>query len=403
MPLLPSFVNPSTKLKLLRNNIQTDTAVTNFQSDSKMNAIIAPVADEISDAYRAVRLAFDANSVSSAKREDLDAVAARMGIQRRTSSFASADSSERIVAFYTATTFGAINGGADINLQNVVISTQPIQGAGANSIEYVVGSATLPLGSSLAYVTVRAKYSGGQSNVGKGALVNHDFTGYTDSSAGSLKVVNLHPILNGSYAEDDQQLRFRLSRLNASRKQISDDRIFLNSIGVPGVNDVRVEHAYYGIGTVGVFVLGAENQTNATMVAQVQSQLSNITAPGMQLRATAATEVAVDLEMDVFFNRPVNQNIKDRVSIRVRSYIRNLVRNIGLGGSLDFSSLAVMLRNEFSDIITIGSNGNAFKKVFVRRGVSNGLMSQREKVIASSMSLENYEYANIGLITINFV
>jgi len=233
--------------------------------------------------------------------------------------------------------------------------------------------------------------------------VNHDFSNYVDSSSESLKVVNLHPILNGSYAENDQQLRFRLSRLDASRKQISDDRIFLNSIGVPGVSDVRVEHAYYGIGTVGVFVLGAENQTNATMVAQVQSQLSNIKAPGMELRATAATEVSVDLEMDVFFNRPVNQNIRDRVSIRMRSYIRNLVRNIGLGGLLDFASLATMLRNEFSDIITIGSNGNAFKKIFVRRGASNGLMSQKEKVIASSMSLENYEYANIGLITINFV
>ncbi len=403
MPLLPSFVNPSTKLKLLRNNIQTDTAISNFQSDSKMNAIIAPVSDEISEAYQAARSAFDANSVSSAKRQDLDAVAARMGVQRRVSGFSSASKSERIIAFYTATTFGAINGGADIVLSGVTISTDPIVASGSRSIEYVVDSEILPAGSSMAYVSAKARYAGGQNNVGKGSLVNHDFSNYVDSSSSSLKVVNLHPILNGSYAEEDQQLRFRLSRLNASREQIANDRIFLRSIQVPGVIDIRVQHAHYGIGTVGVFVLGAENQTNASMVSQVQSQLSTITAPGMELVATAATEVSFDIEMDVFFNRPVNQNIKDRVSIRLRSYIRNLMRNITLGGRVDFSSIATSLKTEFSDIVTIGTNGSGFKKVFMRRGMSNGLMSQKEKIIASSVNLENYEYASVGLITINFV
>jgi uncharacterized phage protein gp47/JayE len=403
MPLLPSFVNPSTKLKLLRNNIQTDTAISNFQSDSKMNAMIAPVADEISEAYRAVKSAFDSNSVSSASKKDLDAVAARMGVQRRSSSFSSASKSERIIAFYTATSFGAINGGADIVLSNVSISTDPIVSSGSRSIEYVVDSGILPAASGLAYVSARAKYAGGQNNVGKGSLVNHDFSDYVDFSSGSLRVVNLHPILNGSYEESDQQLRFRLSRLNASREQVANDRIFLRSIEVPGVADVRVGHAYYGIGTVGVFVLGAENQTNASMVDQVQSKLSVIQAPGMQLIATAATEVSFDIEMDVFFNRPVNQNIKDRVSIRLRSYSRNLMRAIGLGGSVSFASLENSLKNEFSDIITIGTNGSGFKKIFMRRGSSNGLMSQKEKVIGSSVNLENYEYASIGLITINFV
>ena len=406
MPLLPSFVNPATKLKELRQNIQTDTNISNFQSDSKMNAIISPLADEISQAYSATRAAFDANSVNYATGRDLDAIARRMGVERRSATFAYASEQTRIVAFYPSSgTFGSINGGADINLSGVTIRTNQIEGGGVVGIQYKVTDKVLPAASSLAYVEVTALYSGAASNVGKGSLIGHDFTNYTGAGNNSLKVINFQPILNGSNLETDDLLKYRLSRLHASRMQIADDRIFLRSIRAPGVVDVRVADSYYGIGTVGVFVLGAENQSTSDMVLQVQQQLNPIVAPGMELIATAATEVAFDIDMDIFFTRPVNQNIKDRVTLRIKQQIREHMRRQGLGATVDLPALASELRTDLSDIIIIGVRNNpakAFNTVDMRRGLSNGVMSEKERLIAQSITLEDYEYPTMGSITLNF-
>lgn len=406
MPLLPSSANPVTKIRLLRQNIQTDTNITNFQTDSKTNAIISPVAQEIANAYNEAREAFSANSVSSATGADLDALALKMGTSRRVATFASASESSRIVAFYAASgTFGGINGGADINLTGTIISTGAVNGADGTVIGYKVTNKVLAAADSLAYVEVVAQYAGAASNVGKGSLTSHNFTGYVNSSANSLKVVNFQPILSGSNQETDNLLRFRLSRLNASRQQIGDDRIFLRALRAPGVVDVRTVHAYYGIGTVGVFVLGAESQTTASMVASVQSQLNQIKAPGMELTATAATQVTFDFDLDVYFTRPVNQNIKDRVSFQIKRFIRNYLRGMGLAGTVDISVLATELRHAVSDVAIIGVRGNsgrAFNSVFMTRGLSNGAMSEKEKFIATSITLSDYEYAASGAITLNF-
>lgn len=409
MAITPSQKNGVTILRDLRDKLTQRTNVNNFDHDSKSRAISDAFTKEMVDVRQQSIQATEANQLSNSTGESLVQFGNSRGVPKRGNTFAAVSEAELSLAFYVESgTFGAINSAASIVVpEGTVVFTSPNNNELGATIRYrTTQSFTLDAAAALHYVSARAETSGDIANVGQGVLRNHEFTGYTDAANNSLKVINFYPILNGRRLEGDDQYRFRISQNYNRLHQNSDARILLTSLEVPGVLQVKPITGFFGIGTVGVVVLGADNQSNQSLVEQVQIRLNRFKGPAGFMQAIPATQSVFDLELEVKTSRAVNQQEQARLRAQIRRATTNYFRSIGLAGMVRFDALAKAIQTSTKGLVRLGAVGTEsklFKKIYVRRGFSNGVYSEREQIIANIHLLEEDEFADLGELDVAFV
>lgn len=410
MALAPDQKNAVQLLRGFRSEIESKTGITNFDSDSKARALMDVFVQDELDTRNGQLTAFYAQQLSNARGADLEQIGAGMGVPKFQFAFATSNSREQNFGFYVESgTFGTINGGADITIpKGTLIQSDPNENELGATITYVVqDDVALLAANALGYVTVRAQVAGVGHNVGAGVMRNHNFTGYVDSAAGSLKIINFYSVLNGREVESDTQYRFRLAKNYDRLASSNDTKVHLTALRVPGVLDVRVLSNYFGVGTAGVLVLGADFQSNAALVRSVQDRLDTVFGPGLKAVATGATSVTLDFELEIAPRRVLTAREKQLLETQVRQSLLNEVRSVGIGGTVTLRGLARSVQERSRGLVRLGNvrgrEGKLFKKVYVSRGFSNGINSERERLIASSLGLKQEEYPDIGTITFTYV
>lgn len=393
--------NPIELLRGFREEFLTRTNLTNFDRLSKVRAQSDAVTDEfLSLREEAIRVN-RGRDLLFAVGKDLDILGERLGLPRLKATFAESPASAQNFAFYVASgTFGDINGGNPISISaGQIVYSDPNQNELGATIQYALTeSVALSASSAITYVAVKATVIGAGSNIGGKVIRSHDFTGYTDSLARSLKVVNFYSVLNGSNDETDDVYRFRLLNFYTSLLQVNEQKIKLIGLEVPGVLNVRVEPGYYGIGTAGALVLGAENQSNNSLVSAVQSKIVQWQMPGSRIVAAGATEVQVDFVIRVKPHKTLTTNEVARVRSELNKAFVSYFKTIGLGGTIDLGSLLKFIQRNIQQFVSINlkDREQTLRKVYVRKGYSGGTTDERSKLIGNTYSLEPNEFAKLG-------
>jgi uncharacterized phage protein gp47/JayE len=409
MAIPPDTKSPNVILRSFKDRIQSRTGVTKFDSDSKVGAILDIVTDELVETRNQSIQAYYNNQLTRANGEFLDRIGRTLGLDRFNATYASSNKNEQNLAFFVESgTFGDINGAAPFVIPaGTIISSVPNQNELNVAVEYeMLESVVIPASGAIAFVSVRSKLSGSQYNVGEGVLSNHNFTDYTLSSSNLLKVVNFYAILNGRDRENDDRYRFRLSKNYDRLISTNDTKIKLSALNVPGVLDVKVVSNYYGIGTVGAIVLGADYSTSNAQLKAVQANLDEMKAPGLKVAAVAATKVSIDIELEIEPTRPLTSLEKQNVRLAVTSAITNQLRSSGIGGIVEISSIVEAIRRNAPVALKVGrkydNSFNVFSKIYLRRGFASGFSSERELLVGNSFSLNEEEFADLGTLTISY-
>ena len=410
MATTPSQKNPAVIAKNFKNKIIQRTNINNFDRDSKVKAITNALQEELIELRNASINSFQAAQLSNSSGEDLIRLAENHGVEILNQSFATVLDVELNQAFYVETgTFGDINSGASITIPaGKVISSLPNNNELGATVRYKLTKAVVaPADASIVYVSARAEISGDISNVGQGVLTQHNVTEYTDSATKALKTINFYPILNGRRAETDSQLKFRVAQNYNRLHQNSSTKILLNSLQVPGVLQVKNIPGYFGIGTVGVVVLGANNQSNPALINQVQARLDKYEGPAGQMIAVPAAETSFILELNIRTIRNLNPNEKARLKSQIKRACINYFRSVGIGGIVRLEELAQAIQTNSAGLISlnvVGDTNKLFKKVYIARGFSNSVYSEREELINTTHVLDADEYADLNnTLTINFI
>lgn len=404
MPVLPSK-NPIELLKNFRDELGTKTGINNFVRASKARAHLDATIEEFLNLREDVARVERGRDPLFATGKDLDILGERIGLPRLKATFASSDSSSQNFAWYVSSgTFGTINSGNPITIPaGEIIYSEPNQNELGVQIKYVLSEAvTLAASASIKYFSVKAVVLGAGSNVGRKVIRTHSFTNYTGSSSAGLKVINFYPVLNGANDETDETYRYRILNFYTSLLQVNEQKIKLLGLEVPGVLNVRVEPAYYGIGTAGALVLGAENQSNSDLVNNVQSKIQQWQMPGSRIVATAATEVSFDFYVKVRPHKTLTTNEVAKLKSELNKIFVNYFKTIGLGGSIDLNNLLKFIQKNIQQfaVVNLKDREQTLRKVFVRKGYSSGATDERSKVISSIYSLDTNEFAKLGTLEI---
>lgn len=409
MAIAPSPKSSTQLLREFKDLISARTGINNFDSDSKTRAIVDAVQSELLEQRQEKLNSFYANQLAHASGRDLEEFGDLFNKPRRDINTASASAEELNLAYYVETgTFGDINSTNPIPLtKGTVIYSDVNENELGSRIDYVLSEDyTLGASETIGYVTASAVNAGAGSNVGRGVLRHHTFTDYTDSGNNTLKVINFFPILNGRDRESEEQYRYRLSRYYAELLQTNNIRIHLTALQVPGVLDTRIIPGYFGIGTSAVIVLGAESQATASLVNSVQARLNALHGPGLKAQAVGATEVALEIEMDVFPGKKISLAEQNRLTTQIRKGLLDYIRSIGIGGTLRLDEMLVNMQLRTQGVVKLGQRGadkRIFRKVYLRRGFANGALSEREELLQSSIVLLEDEYPSLYSLSVNYV
>ena len=407
MAVVPERKNTLVLARDFREKLTQRTGITDFDADSKTDTLVSVFVEQVLNARNEAATAFYANQVSSARGDQLDQLGQDMGLPRFAETYAEIGKRDQNVAFYVSTgNFGGLNGGADIVVPaGTLLFSDTDENNLGSRIEYkTTSSVTLSAARTIAYVGCRATASGSRSNLGGGMLKNHSFTSYVAGTG--LEVVNFFSVINGRARENDRNYRFRLSRRYDTLVSSNDSKLHLTSLRVPGVLDTRIISGYHGVGTVGVVVVGPENQSTTTTVRAVQSRLNSLRGPAARITALPATAVYFDLEMEVRTTAVLNGPQKRQLELVIRRALKNYFRSQGIGGSvslLDASTEIAQYSNGAVKLSSLGKPEEVFDTVYVRKGPSAGLSTERDILKNSFYTMDEDEYADLGTLNIRYV
>lgn len=409
MATAPELKNPLELIKDWRNKISARTGITNFSSDSAMRSLMDVLANELGSIRESQVNSFYSSQLSLAKGQDLDIIGQDMHVPRLQATFASSNQREQNFAFYVESgTFGDINGAADITIPaNTEIYSDERQNELGVRIRFTTtAAAVLSAADAIGYVSVRAERAGQNYNVGVGVLINHSFASYSLFTAGGLKVANFFPVLNGRSQEQDTPYRFRLTKYYDKLVSRNDTKVLINTLQIPGVINLKMVPGYYGIGTTGVLVLGADYESSDSLVSSVQSQLNQISVPGLQLVAASATKVTVDFELLIGTTRSLTTAAQRQFEIEMYRIIKAFLRSVDMGSNFSLTELEAVLKERTNVAIRIGRKiggvQKVFKKVYLRRGAATSASSEREQLLTSTLSLETSEFLDLGTIDFSY-
>lgn len=405
MPI-PSHLNPITVLSKFKENAQNRANISLFQRDGKYRALADSLTDEFVS-LKEEQITMDmARNLSNMSGRALDDFGDKVGMPRIRASHARVDFTESNLAFYVETgTFGTINGGGNITLSgsSLRISSNPNTNELNTSVDYVLSQPfTLLAADSIRYVSARAANIGTPSNVGESVLRRHNFTGYVDSANNTLKVINFYPIINGTDDEPDDLYKFRLANHYNRMIANNDTRMKLAALEIPGIVNTRVEPAYFGIGTAGVFALGPENKSNMRLITSLQQRLDGRRLPGGEYLATPATEVFFDFQVQVTPTRALTNQQIVRLKSELNKAFLEYFRSLNMGSVVDLTLLAAQAQKRVATVAAFSQKGTdrTFKRVHIRKGFSGGATDEKARVIGTAYSLGRDEFASLGTLNI---
>tara|TARA_Y100000034_G_C6862159_1_gene392517 strand:+ start:331 stop:1560 length:1230 start_codon:yes stop_codon:yes gene_type:complete len=406
MARVPRVKNLTTLTKGFRDDLERRAGITNWGYDSAVRSVTDVLTAELYLTQNSIRRVAADLQVESARGKALAKLGEMYGIQRLHPTYAAVDWTERSLMFYVDSTFGDINGGAAFTIPagtEITVSNAE----GDVTIRYTTAADyTAPAGASYVYCSAVASTLGSGHNVAAYTLVNHGFTGYTDSVNSTLKVSNVYPILNGRDLESDDNLRFRISNMFGTLATTNATSINLRSISVPGVLKAKPLPGYYGIGTCAVVVFGAGGESNMDLAKRTQERLNVLQVAGMQLIAIPGMNVQFDLVMDLYVGEGVTSSDKKSIKREIRRATNRFFSGQGTGTNVvDFSRLKrSIIRNVtgISGILDRRARANLFNSIYVRRIVA-GSTSERSLLLTTSYTLEEEEYATLGSLEVTFV
>jgi len=340
----------------------TGTGLSYTHRSSKAYALASTMSREIETAYSFFDSNFDKAFLRGASGQFLDALGELFGVRRRVARKCLSLEGESNVRFYVDTgTFGDINSGQEIIIPaGTIIQTAPLTTA-QDPIQYeLLNTTTLSPGERYKSLTVEAAIEGSASRVGPQVLRVHDFNSYTNSAQNSLKVVNSYAVVNGEDRQLDADMRFLISIAATAAQSGNTAAIRLATLSVPGVIDFSIVPYFDGIGSVGVFAVGQDNQPSPVITAEVQLSIDRRASHGIFARSyiPAVAGISFSTRVNTIAPLTINEQIELRQSLT--NIARDTVTATRVGGDLDLVRLQSDLLRSDARIESFGTGTNFF-------------------------------------------
>ncbi|CAB4160344.1 Baseplate protein J-like [uncultured Caudovirales phage] len=408
---MPQYITTSSS-KEISDKIKTNLSLSlglEVSNDSITSILSESVGSELAALNNKVKNTFESYFLSTATGADLD----RLGIQmynlpRRSASTASCLSSDRNVHIFLNplsgySSFSEANGGQPILIpKGTAIGERRNTPNTINIINYVTTNDLILDSNRIVYIGVRAVNSGANYNIGSNILKELEFSDYANFRNNVLLVNNSYPILNGNDSESDESYRYRLSLYLTSRNKTNYNSIIISALNTPGVIDAKVIPGYYGIGTIGLILFGANKLVDNQMISEAER---NIRANLSNLNIKVSAGVYLFLNMNI--NLKSTKRFTPTEEKEILANIKNSINDFLLNYESETISLDQINTRLFGNLISnygiaFNKNDKVFSDIKLKKSLDiNNPDYVLRNVIDNKITLKNDERILPGNINLN--
>lgn len=369
----------------LKNSIQTNRTT----PDSVLNTLGNILGDSLNSFTTDMNNFYNQSVLENASGENLDRLSYSLygnSISRISSRYAKSLKEEKNVEFTVEGngTFGTINNGNDIIIpKGTRIAPNNLFDSLNNIIYQTLEDVILYKNDNYAFVSIIAMSPGKDFNVAQNSLIRHNFKNYAQFDLNKLLINNRFPILNGSNKEEDRFFLARIKNHISTLRMNSFDNITFESYKVPGLLDIRIIDSYYGIGTTGIVVFGAGQQSTEELARIVKQRLLETTRAGSKFYVITPIYCYIDFELTIKVSSNMSDSNKNNLKNRILNYLQLKFSNIIGEAYVDLrfinSDLLSLLRS-YPEVLDINGNNNMlFQNVIIRK--SNSQLDEGEEIL----------------------
>jgi len=343
--------------------LQNNTPVNNFNQQGITRGYLDVLASELSRIYDNLDYIERAIDPTRAFGQDLDKLCFQVGISRN-SAVVATDSTDTNFYFYIDTRLNwtvadLIDKNYDDGEKQVLIDNGYISvdsNGAVTTLTIPKGTVVKNRNSTTTYTTITsvdmvgnqssgvgivATSTGSDSNVQTNVLIDHNIGELAPlrKIAGFIRCTNRFPIQNGSYRQNDDELRYNLST-EKSALETNELRIRKAALSVPGVRDIIFEKGKLGNGTVNIIVDGVSPLISQGLMDAINERITQKLSYGDIIFVNRPKYVGVELN----FNVIVDSFNQDPLSVRdqVRDAIIQYINDLSIGGEIVWNRIVAL-------------------------------------------------------------
>ena len=336
------------------DDIVTDTSITRITPGSKMRAITEALNKQLEIAFDTFDVNFARGFISGASGKYLDFIGDMLGVSRRGPTTAQLSSASRMAKFYVESgTFGDINNGLSIPVPAGTL-IKVANTADITSYKTITSNVLIATAAEQ-FVSIESLTTGSLANVGLGALKYHDFTNYTDSTLGSLKVINTSTITTAQDTESDTNYRFRLSNSLVIAEKANLTAIRLSVLNTPGISDVIILPFYQGIGTFDLLIESVTPTVSTQLISSVRESVSTTAGLGSYFTVRAPREYGITMEVTLTLRDNVSADEGVLLSSSVKDTLISYINSSRIGEGIVINKLIDVIFSISDKIKNVGT------------------------------------------------
>lgn len=390
-------------LKVIQN-LTESTVLSNASSPgTKVQALTKAMSAAIGDMYKELDWAMLMSFVGFASGQYLDFFGELVGERRKASSGATITAAQRIIKFYVNSgTFGIVNKDESGVDQSFTIPAgteiRTVSTKDADSAKYITTEAAVcDKNASYVWVSAVSEGQGSLYKVGANTLVVHNFSEYTLSTRGVLKVTNVAGISSPSDVEKDEQYRYRIINKVTASEAANQISVVLALLNVPGVSNVTAAPYARGIGTFDYYIKPVVPSAGEDLLTTCRTVLNKVKAEGISGYARYPERVGIELQTSVKFKDDVSESEKLDILANATQNVLFYLVNLSQGASFILNEVVQVVLQSSEKILDIGVSGKPIQSLWVwREGFVNDTRYRSTLVgnyTAKPTELVMYEYS----------
>lgn len=331
---MPGFLikEPETVLRNALQKLTVTTPLTSVGPGSIVRALTEVVVSELGDMYALIDFNTSMTFLSTAQGRALDMIGRLFNVERKAlTQIATVEQSMGAFYFYLDSPYSD-----DIIIPAGTSVTTATQGYVGNQYFYLTTEmARIPIGRTRTYVGIRPSFSDSVFTTGVGTLTLHNFPA---PDGVTVRCTNPKVIQAQVGYELDNSYRARIQKSVRTSAGGTEEALRFTALSVPGVRDIQIRTAPYGLGSFEVLVTAENNALSAAVLVAAATAMDSIRPVGVRMFVREPTAITVEISATVIMKDMTGIDraaIARRVEVGAMRYINTLLT----GAPLIYSQL----------------------------------------------------------------
>lgn len=321
---MPAFLikEPEVVLRSALQKLTATTPLTSVGPGSIVRALTEVVVGELGDMYALIDFNTSMTFLSTAQGRALDMIGRLFNVERKTlTQVANIEQTMGVFYFYLDSPYSD-----DIVIPAGTSVTTDAQGYIGDQYFYTTQDITrIPIGRTRAYASIRPTFTDSVFTAGANTLTRHNFVA---PPGVTVKSTNPKPIPAQVGFELDDTYRVRIQKSVRTAAGGTEEAMRFTALAVPGVRDIRIRTAPYGLGSFEVLVTPENNALSAAVLVAAATAMDAIRPVGVRMFVKEPVALTVEVRATVILRDVTGLDragIARRVEIGVMRYINTLM------------------------------------------------------------------------------